>query len=77
MFGWNWVLSGLTEAHGRAVRRRDELVDRALSRRLVWPPLKKLSPVAEPIAGYIVVSDFDDLAERPTRRRLQGGKLSD
>jgi hypothetical protein len=36
------------------------LIDRALSRRLIGPKAEQLGPVAKPIARYVVVSDFDD-----------------
>src|SRR5271163_1693978 len=49
-------LTGLLAAESRG----GDLVDRALSRQLVWPPAEKLSSVAESIAGHMIVSDLND-----------------
>jgi hypothetical protein len=67
-----------------AVRgRRNDLVDRALARQLVWPSAEQLGPVAEPIAGHVVVSHlnnelwpqrlpFDAALRAPTARPARG-----
>ena len=39
--------------------RRNDLIDRALSRRLVGPEAEELGPVSEPIARHVIVSHLD------------------
>src|ERR1700751_1693674 len=46
--------------------RRDDLIDRALSRRLVGPEGQQLCPVGKPTTRYVIVSDLDDQL-RPQR----------
>ena len=47
-------------------RRRDDLIDSALARRLVGPEAHELGAMAEPVARHMVVSDLDDQL-RPQR----------